>query len=450
MECEPGTLFDRLNVAINPRNSRDDTVLRFYGDGISGSWQIVLATSASPLKSVGRLYRGWGIGHFLVLQLGAELFRISPFDSSGEPRVQRLWSIDMAEGNRQEDHQYAPAVPGFSEDELTMLDAFGRPLTKVGPVRAGYLCFQTRGKLVCLDTSTGHRLWQRYELPRQAISTGDGQHVFLIQPEEDVVTVLRAVDGATISQFRLSDAVGFRGIALQVSDNHVLIAEQSSDAEKYPEQLRISRIAALNLQSAKVDWSARIAPESTVFAVSSRWLGILQATGELAIVKNSSGRKVSISTVQRPVQIRAVHVTSDASSHVIALSETVESGFLNGRAEDGGPRNPPVTGHLLAIDAVSGNLLWQRPVDRIRFLLDQPKNTPCLVLTYRRSSAPESEAIESVLHVMNRESGTDILNRRVSGSVPAFTFEPHADQNRLSIRMARKSIRFTFEPRVSR
>jgi len=51
---------------------------------------------------------------------------------------------------------------------------------------------------------------------------------------------------------------------------------------------------------------------------------------------------------------------------------------------------------------------------------------------------------------MNRETGADILNRRDSDSVAPFTFEPHADQNRLSIRLARKSIRITFEPRLAR
>ena len=450
VECQPGTLFDRLNVVINPRSSRDETVLRFYGDGISGYWQTVLATSASPLKSVGRLYRGWGIGHFLVLQLGAELFGISPFDGSGEPRVQRLWSIDLTDGNRQEDHQYAPAVPGFHEEELTMLDAFGRPLATVGPVRAGYLCFQTRGKLVCLDTYTGQRLWQRYELPRQAICAGDRQNVFMIQPNEDVVTVLRVVDGATVSQFHLSDAVGFRGTVLRASGDQVLIAERSSDSDGQSDLLRISRIVALNLQSAEVDWAVGVDPESTVFSIGPRWLGILPATGELAIIDSTSGRNVASVAVQRPQQIRAVHVSSDASSHVVALSETAESSFLNGRAEDGGPRNPLVTGQLLAIDAIAGRLLWQHTVDRIRFLLDQPKNAPCVVLNYRHLQSRETGVMESVLHVMNRETGADILNRRDSGSVAPFTFEPHADQNRLSIRLARKSIRITFESRLAR
>lgn len=446
VECQPGSLFDRLNVAINPRSSRDDTVLRFYGDGISGSWQTVLATSSSPLKSVGRMYRGWGIGHFLVLQLGAELFGVSPFDGSGEPRVQRLWSVDMAGGSRQEDHQYASAIPGFVDEELTMLDVFGRPIAQVGPVRAGYFCYQTRGKLVCLETSTGQRLWQRYELPRQADCIGDGENIFLIQPRIGVVTVLRVVDGATVSTFQLSDTLGFRGTILRVSSDRILAAERSADSARHPDLLRVSKIATLNLQSATVEWSSDVDPESTVFAIGPHWIGILQASGEFRIVDFRSGREVETFRVRRPDRIRAIHVSSDASSHVIALSETAESQFLNGRSALGVARNPSVTGQLVAIDSVSAALKWQRPVDRIRFLLDQPKNAPCLVLDYRRSQSSDIPATESVLHVINRETGEDILNRRNSSSASAFTFEPHADQQRLSIRMARKSIRLTFAP----
>ncbi|MGZ0171388.1 MAG: outer membrane protein assembly factor BamB family protein [Planctomycetales bacterium] len=447
VECSPGSLFDRLNVAINPRSSRNDTILRFYGDGFSGSWQTVLSTSSSPLKSVGRMYRGWGIGHFLVLQLGAELFGISPFDGSGEPRVQRLWSVDMANGSRQEDHEYAPAVPGFSEEELTMLDAFGRPIAKVEPVRAGYLCYQTRGKLVCLDPSSGQRLWQRYELPRQAICTGDGQNIFMIQPGEDRVTVLRVVDGAQASQFRLSDAASFRGRILRASGGRVLVAQQSSAAAKHTDRLRVSKIASVSLRTETVEWAVDVDPESTVFAIGSEWIGILEITGQLQILDCVTGKRVSSLTVQRPEQIRAVHVSSDASGYTIALADSAESAFLRGRSAGGGARNPAVTGHLLAIDARTAALKWQRPVDRIQFLLDQPKNAPCIVLSYRRSRSSGTEAFESVLHVINRETGEDILKRHGTGSASAFTFEPHADQHRLSIRMARKSIRLTFEPR---
>jgi outer membrane protein assembly factor BamB len=446
VECSPGSLFDRLNVAINPRASRNDTILRFYGDGFSGSWQTVLSTSDSPLKSVGRLYRGWGIAHVLVLQLGAELFGISPFDGSGEPRVQRLWSLDMANGNRQEDHEYTPALPGFTEERLTMLDAFGRPIVKVGPVRAGYLCFQTRGKLVCIDTSSGQRLWQRYELPRQAICTGDGQNVYLIQPDEDQVTVLRVVDGATVSQFRLSDAVGFAGTILQATGGRVLAAERSTDSENQPGVLRISRLASVSLSLPKVEWSANVNPESTVFAAGSDCLGILHANGQLQIIDASSGEETSTMTVQRPEQIKAVHVSSGSSTQVIAISEVAESGFLNGRSAGGRERNPSVTGQLVAIDAATAQLKWQRPVDRIQFLLDQPKNAPCLVLSYRRSRSPGAEATDSVLHIINRETGEDILTRRGASAAFDFTFEPHADQNRFSIRMARRSIRLTFAP----
>lgn len=449
VECSPGALFDRLNVAINPRSSRNDTILRFYGDGFSGSWQTVLATSPSPLKSVGRMYRGWGIGHFLVLQLGAELFGISPFDGSGEPRVQRIWSVDMADGNRQEDHEYAPAVPGFSEEQLTMLDAFGRPIVKVGPVRAGYLCFQTRGKLVCLDTASGQRLWQRYELPRQAICSGDGKTVFLTEPNRDRVTVLRSVDGAMVSRFSLFEDAGFRGTILQTIGDRMLIAERLPDLDQSSGTLRISRLASVNLRSASVEWSCDVDSDSTAFAIGSEWLGVLSLSGQLRIISSRTGLQVSTLSVQRPDVVRAIHVSSDTSSHLIALSSAAESEYLNGRGTRNQSRNPSVTGQLIAVGSQAGELKWQRSVEQIRFLIDQPKNTPCVVLSYRRSRTAGAAATESVLHVIHRETGEDILMRRGASSASNFTFEPHADQNRLSIRMARQSIRLTFAPRVA-
>ncbi|MFT5091936.1 MAG: hypothetical protein ACI93T_000755 [Porticoccaceae bacterium] len=174
---------------------------------------------------------------------------------------------------------------------------------------------------------------------------------------------------------------------------------------------------------------------------------MLQTSGQLQIIDSGSGKEISSLNVERPEQIKAVHVSSDASTHVIALSEIAESAFLNGRSA-GGRRNPSVTGQLVVIDSVTARLKWQRPVDRIRFLLEQPKNVPSLVLSYRPSRSSGTEATDSVLHVINRETGEDILNRRGASSASDFTFEPHADQNRLSIRLARKSIRLTFAPRI--
>lgn len=446
IESRPGALFDRLNVAINPRSSRNETVVRFYGDGISGYWQTVLQTSTSPLKSVGSLHRGWGIGHFLVLQLGAELFGISPFDGSGEPRAQRLWSIDMAEGNRQEDHQYTVAVPGFTMEKLTMLDAFVRPLVNVGPVRADYLCYQTRGKLVCLDTSTGQRLWQRYELPRHAACNGDGQHVYLVESESDRVTVLRAIDGATEFSFNLSQATGFRGTILQLLGGHVLTGRRSADSDRHPDQLKISEVAAIDLKTGRIAWSTPIDENATVFAIGSQWLGIISARGELVVLNNETGKQIASANVQRPNQIRAAYVSTDAISHIIALSESAPSKFLNGRLGDSNLRNPSVTGQLITLNALTGDLQWQRSVEGIRFLLDQPRNAPCLILSYQRARRPDNSTMDSVLHILDRRTGEDILNRRSSGTAFDFTIEPHADQNRLSIRMARKSIRLTFAP----
>jgi hypothetical protein len=151
--------------------------------------------------------------------------------------------------------------------------------------------------------------------------------------------------------------------------------------------------------------------------------------------------------VQRPDVVQAIHVSSDSSTHLIALSSVAESEYLNGRGTRNQSKNPSVTGQLLAVDSQNAELKWQRSVERIRFLIDQPKNTPCVVLSYRRSRSAGTDATESVLHVIHRETGKDILMRRGASSASNFTFEPHADQNRLSIRMARQSVRLTFASR---
>lgn len=450
----PGELFDRLNVAINqnPGARRNETRVRFYGDGISGYWETVLETSTSPLKSIGQMNQGWGIGHLLVLQLGAELFAISPFDSSGEPRAQRLWSIDMAEGNRQEDHEYLPAIPGFSPEQFTILDAFGRPVVRVGPVRASYLCYQTRSKLVCLDTATGQRLWQRFELPRSVLVTGDEESVFLIEGStphgrSSKVTELRTVDGATVSTSALAELNDSQSTVLQSMENRLLVARSrnAADGDNAKAQ-NFDRIASVNLSDGNESWSRTVKKGSFVFAAGPTKLGVVSAEGRLQLIDSQTGQEISTMTIDVPFNLATVHCSSDVNSHVLAFSTTHESLFQQQRNSGRRSlRSPKVSGLLVAVDAATGTLLWKRAVEDIRFDLDQPRNAPCLVLTYQRKRNSVSSSLQSVLHIIDRRTGEDILERRGSDASARFTLEPHADQNRFSIRMQRRSIRIQFK-----
>jgi outer membrane protein assembly factor BamB len=447
VECQPGTLFERLNVTVS-----DDTRgmrLRFFGDGHSGYWQLSLPRSNSAFRGFPVLARGWGVGHFLVLRIGTELFGITPFDSSGEPRARILWSRTLADHQRLSSLQLKPSRPGFSISDLTLLDEFDRSIGTVGPVTAGTLCYQSGGKLICLDTASGRRLWERAELPRNNMCTGDGRSIWLVQPQSGDVAVIRTLDGRQTGSFRLNDLSPMDGRILAINGPIITMGEpgEETPSPKY------RRIAVLDLAQREMLWSSdaidsakpQVEPQhlDSFFAIGTHWLGRLTPAGNLRVIDIATGGPVAECTVEQTTALRTAFHVSDAGSHVIALAETDEVSFQQVRNVY---RNPPLTGTLLALDSRTGELLWQRRLAGVRLALDQPKNSPFLVLSYERKRAGENAGFESILQILDRRTGVDLRTRRGGEHEDRFVIEPNVTQNRASIRFARRSIRLDYAP----
>ena len=58
---------------------------------------------------------------------------------------------------------YLPRLSDVTGRHPLDLDDFGRPLAQVGPVTASF-CYREFGRLVCCDTATGRRRWDRGSL----------------------------------------------------------------------------------------------------------------------------------------------------------------------------------------------------------------------------------------------------------------------------------------------
>jgi hypothetical protein len=423
--------------------------LRFFGDGHSGYWQLSLPRSNSAFRGFPVLARGWGVGHFLVLRIGTELFGITPFDSSGEPRARILWSRTLADHQRLSSLQFDPSRPGFSINDLTLLDEFDRPIGRVGPVTAGTLCYQSGGKLICLETASGRRLWERAELPRNNLCTGDGRSIWLIQPQSGNVAVIRALDGQQTGSFRLGDISPLGGGILAI---HGPLITMGLPGEETP-SLKYRRITVVDLARRKTLWSsdtvdgakAAAGPEQldSYFAIGTHWLGRLTPEGSLHVIDVTTGEAIAECAVERPAALRTAFHVSDAGSHVIALAETDEVSFQQVRNVH---RNPPLTGTLLTLDSRTGELLWQRRLTGVRLALDQPKNSPFLVLSYERKRPGENAGFESILQILDRRTGVDLRTRRGGEHEDRFVIEPNVTQNRASIRFARRSIRLDYAP----
>lgn len=444
VESQQGTLFERLNVAVR-LVGKSGSSLRFYGDGQAGYWKLELPASESALHTWFTLPRGWGIGRLLILRIGTELYGITPYSDSGEPRAQVRWTLDMADGNRLSTHQLAYAVPGFGAEDLTPLDGFDRPMAQVGPVQAGYLCYRDRGLLVCLDPETGQQLWTRAEVQPEMRCVGDEQSIWLIDESVGEVTQLSATDGTALYRFSL--------LEMQQSDadsdlgtGRLLVAQGRRWLLGWPRDdlptLSHRRLAVIDAQTQRVIWSLETNGASAVFTIGHHWFGVLNRNGQLEIHDVKSGGVVASHQVEHPARLRSAHCTVDSHSHIVALSTEVDAGFQAVGEPRFGYRTPLINGLLIAISAHDGSLLWQQPIHGERLLLDQPRSLPLLTLTSRPNQGGQTG---HALRLVDRRNGQTLMRRKSADQFTPFTFDPNAALQRVVIRFSRSALRLDYD-----
>src|SRR5690606_15092616 len=136
LAAPPGSLGDRLSLLFDRQTRR----LRFRGGAHPGTWELKLPDSKSPLRDVYQYYRGWCVGHLLVLRIGSQILAVAPLNEAGEPEPRILWMIEtLTDDSAAFRVRTEPGKAGFGDPEIGIFDRFGREAAGVGPVCAGYL-----------------------------------------------------------------------------------------------------------------------------------------------------------------------------------------------------------------------------------------------------------------------------------------------------------------------
>lgn len=444
VECDAGSLFDRLEVAVTIRTQRNKRTIRFCGDGEAGAWKLELPVPPTAASRAFMMPRGWGLGHLLILEIGGELLAVSPYARNGEPRPSLIWSRDIVEGNHLASPQIRQRIPGFQPAAMNFLDPFDRPLSVTGPVRSGYLCVQTRGRLLCLDPVTGQQLWERYRLPFDAVVAGDAECVFLIDRDRGRVEVLRAVDGASLGQhslprFASSSGPGNTPGAPQPHPTF-LCAESSVLLIRHGDEVD-SPAEVIDLKSGLTAWKL---PRGTrhLFRADRGTIGCLSETGDLVLRNLVTGHEISRMTPELPESIDAIECVRDRQRWFIGIHSMKNAKVPAARYSTVAPLN----GTLVAISRLDGRLLWQRHVRDSQLPLIQHGTIPVLVFAWtEQSTRPAGNRIvETIYHLIDKRTGETILNDRAVGSHATFLINPDPARRRVEIQSNRRTYRVDF------
>lgn len=422
-----GSLLSRLDVSWHAAG----TSLRFIGDGRAGGWSLTLPQTRAFMRRADRLAHGWGVGHLLVAQLGTELFAVAPFDENGDARARLLWSIDMAPAAQMHGHRVIPAKLGFGDQDLQLLDAYDRPIGQVGPVQAGYLCYQAEGRLVCLDTASGQTLWERFELPHNATITGNEAAIFVTA--DDSTTVLRALDGKMLRASQSAEHSESR------------LVDQSG-----PWQVRRTddRLLGVDLRSGGVVWSRDLAAGDLTFAADQEHLGLLSANGELIFLSRSSGESIRLTStdeppvrLNRPQRVEFLACVPIGSRYLVAVSGPRSHAGAETQFEALMTRNPLIDGTVTSVDRKTGKIQWSQEIAEGAFLLDQPRSVPFVLL-----QSTSAERGGTFLRLIDQRTGIELFRRHTPGREGLPLIRPNSPQPSVSLRSATREIIVDYAP----
>lgn len=436
LDLESTPLFEHLDITIDRQGRR----LRFSGGGQRRAWELALPQLA-PMQFEGlrhnqEMVQGWGRGRLMILRVGANLFAVTPFDDGGEPAARVVWSLSMLDGSvLNPGEQILPSQPDPRDGSVRQLDPFGRSVGQVGPVRAAFLCYHQGGRLICIETLTGHKRWERYDLPLNAVTYGDDEVVLIWSPNERKLEWVRAIDGATLGQRSWPAS----------SDELVLQRDRRSwRITRKPAQLLCE-----DLLTGNVVWNRGLEPGSMAVPLDGDTLGVVEPRGVLHVLSALDGSpRGEALTVAVPAALERVIVSRDAERWYVILSERAaqQAALMQSQVRQG-YRLPIVTGPLYAIDRATVQVLWHADLDREGWPLDQPRSLPILVQAFQTVPAGFGNAgvPGSVLHLRDKRTGHDVL-RRDDVKFTYTTVYGDPDRGIVDIHQQHESIRLRYQP----
>ena len=445
IEAAPGSLLDRLDVSID----RQAQIVRFAGDGHAGKWKVTLGGPRPALRSsfaTQDQYEGWGVGRLLVLRVGTELFGIAPLDEKGEPHASIVWQIDTAFGmspSFSEEPIYARV--GVRHESIRLTDAFGRVLGRVGPVRPDYLCYQSNGRLVAIDTQTGKRLWERRDLPTQFLTFGDEDRVYLWREAERSLTVLSAVDGRTLGTQPWDAAPD--DVLLQREGRTWLATKSVLDV-----RVELRDASGTTLGGARDEsliWSKRFASKSVPFVLDRDTLGVIEPRGVLHLISARSGSPLAEPLMVRvPLKLERIVCHRDDGRWYVAFSGPVDRRALF-QAEQpwGGKRVPFLNGPWIAVDRATKSIVWQRTIENEPLPLAVSRFAPVFVQMWRQPlfDGLSPKGSEGRLKVIDKRTGREVASRTEPRMQPYFVLHPSASRDQLDIRTEHETILLRYE-----
>ena len=436
-----GSCLEGLDVAVD----RTGRFVRFTCGGIAERWGKTLPGEPRVIRSGFANYdqvEAHAVGRLLLLRVGSEVFVLLPFNERGEPIAQLLYApldigadLSILPNDLLWRPDPVPAVLGIRHDGSRLIDGFGRVFSGIGPVRSGYFCFRSQSRLVCLDTQTGMRLWERLDLPVKNQVLGDDDFVYVWNIEDQVLQTLSAIDGRLINEQPWT-----------VKPDDVLLSQSSQIW--HVNRSRQVTVTATDVREGVRNWTRQFPADSIPFVMDRATLGVVEPAGVLHLLNADTGAPLGEAlTIERPAIVERIVCLQDAQRWYVCISGPVPR-FSSLQADQlwGGSRVVFVNGWLYGVEKQSAATVWRRFLENEPLPKSLPQSAPIIVQMWRHAAVEGGNPGSSMglLRLLDKRTGTEILTHRDSTMYPYFALIPAENREFLDVRTERETFHLNY------
>jgi hypothetical protein len=408
-------------------------------------WELDLNRgTAGGMQRDGWLNRAVAWRHLLVLYLGNEVVALDMLGPGGKPQKDPLWRRSLIDAPPGLDNSGAfaarfeqaawGAFQRLATDQWT-----GKPLGRLGPVTAGYVCFQRGEELLAVQPLTGRTLWSRRGIPPGSYFFGNDELIAVAVPDRSAGLLLRAGDGEVLDR---PDLFAARRIVAAAGPRIVVWED---DAGKHV--LRMIDAAA------KQSWAlGRFAAGSKACVVDNQSLAVMQPDGEFHSFRLADGKaefdkpyKVSLSG-----KLGALYAVKWRDTYMFAVSRAEQPReqviWSYGVVSLNDPNRPQIAGKVYGVGP--GGKTWSASVDNGHWVLDQPLDLPLLVFSSGSDYADFRGRAASMLLCLDKRTGKTIYQERNRRVIQGVEVSADEEQHTATLRYADAlvTLKFTDQP----
>ena len=402
-------------------------------------------------------------GHLLLLSLGSRIVAIDTVGTSttGQPKL--LWSQDLTDPAFDLAAEFSQMAAVQMPVPFAMQPVFyggypGVQTNALGPVTAGYACFQRLRDLIAVDPLSGDVLWMRRGVAQNATLFGDEEFLFAAAPNGAEATVFRALDGKLLGKRKVPRFTTVTRVLLDGTAQLAAAGQGRSCIATLGRRLLVWNVqggeASLELsdpwQQRQIWPPRKFSSRAKYDLVGEEAIGVCEPDGHFVLIGLPDGRTIVDVKLEQEVGVASVSVFRSGDQYVLVASRSeprasptrVVQPLLPGNVSRG-----IGSGRVYSFD-LEGKMIWPEPVQikDQHLLLSQPSRLPVLTFACRVYDQTRPGTAQNSLSAVciDKRTGRVVYEGSVPYIATAFGLSGDPQTKSVALRLCRQDVTLTF------